>query len=379
MTPAPVFVVGRFPPPADGQTLATERCASLLDATFDVHRLNTQAPPGSDPLSVTSGFNLRRTLHYASVGRRLAASLRQRPEAPVLWPSISPAPLGHLRDVLTTVPAFARAQPVAGVLHRAGFEDLFGSPLAASARRLVRRLDAVVFLNETLADRCAPHVPDAKRRVIPNTVRGAVVPSAEAVEARRQRGPGAPLQVLFLSNMLPEKGYLDVLDAVARLVGRGADVRARFVGRWPDESTHAAFLARAAHLGVADRVDVLGIVTDVDAVRGLLLDADVFVLPTTHPTEAQPVVLLEALSAGTPIVTVDRPVTRQILTDGVEGALVPPHAPDAIADAIARLTASDTWATVGAAARRRFDAAFAPAVVRDLWVGLLEELESRRR
>lgn len=373
----PVAVVGRFPPPLDGQTLATERCAALLDRDHHVHRLDTQAP-GPDPLSATPRLDLRRGLHYVRLHGHLRRALQTLPRTPVLWHAVSPAPLGHLRDVLTTAPAFREDQPVAAVLHRAGFEALFQTArTAGTARRLVRRLDAVVFQSEALAGRCAAVVPEAKRWVIPNTVRDETVPPPSVVDARRRAGPGGPVRLLFLSNMLPEKGHVDVLDAVAVLTGAGLDVQARFVGGWPSDAARQAFLARARDSGVADRVDVAGPVADAAAVRQYHLGADVFVLPTTHPTETQPIAVLEALAAGTPVVTVERPIMRGVVTDGVEGRLVPPRAPEAIARAVREITEPDVWASTSAAARARFDRTFSPAVVGGRWRALVAEMAAR--
>lgn len=361
----PVVVLGRFPPPPDGQTLATERCASFLDDAFDVTRLDTE-PPGPPALTAHPTFSVSRAAHFLRLRRRLADALRRHAGAPVLWHAISPAPLGHARDVLATVPTFAPGQPVVGVLHRATFDALFGSAATRwSARRLVRRLDGLVFQSPALAARCGDEVPEAKRILVPNTVRDAAVPSGAEVEARRAVGPGRPLRVLFLSNHLPEKGHADVLEAVARLAARGVVVRATFAGGWPSADARAAFEARIGRLGVD--AEVLGPVAEAAEVRRLHLEADVFALPTTHPTETQPIAILEALAAGTPVVSVDRPVLRDMVEDGVEGALVPPHTPAAIADALEALAAPDRWRAASAAARARFDRQFSPAVVGAQW------------
>ena len=372
---APVFVLGRFPPPADGQTLATERCAAFLDEAFDVRRLDTQAP-GPDPLTAHPRFDLARARHYLGLRRRLAEALGRAPAAPVLWQAVSPAPWGHLRDVLATVPALAPSQPLVAVVHRAGFEALSGSALTAwTSRRLVRRVDAFVFLSRALADRSASVVPEAKIRVVPNTVREALLPSADAVVERRSRGPGTPLQVLFLSNLMPEKGFADVLEALGLLRQRGVAAELTVAGRWPGDAARAAFEARANALRVTARLT--GPVSAADDVARLHLAADVFALPTTHPTESQPVSVLEALAAGTPVVSTDRPILRDILTDGVEGALVRPHDPAALAEALRALTDPSRWRAASAAARARFDRAFHPDVVGARWRDLAAEWTTR--
>ena len=54
----------------------------------------------------------------------------------------------------------------------------------------------------------------------------------------------------------------------------------------------------------------------------LLLDADIFVLPTYYPREGQPWVLIEAMAAGLPIVTTDQAAIRETVDYGVNGFLV---------------------------------------------------------
>ncbi len=366
----PVFVLGRFPPPFDGQTLATERIASLLEDRFDVQRLDTQAPEG-DHVRGDEGFSFSRFRHYLGLRATLRAALARRPTAPVLWNSISPMPLGHWRDVLTTMPAFQPGQPVHAVLHRATFDGLFTGRLTApTARRLVRRMTSFVFQSEHLATACAPWVPEAKRLVIPNTIDDAVVCTEREVEAKQAAySTDRPLRLLFVSNMLPEKGYLDVLRAVGLLQERGLGVETDFVGGWPAEAARAAFEREAASLGGSVRHH--GAVADRAAIKALYLAADAFILPTVHPTETQPKAIIEALGAATPVITTRRPIMEALVHDGREGFLVEPHTPPAIAEAVERLRDPDRWRSLSARARARFELAFSPASVRLRWEALL--------
>jgi glycosyltransferase involved in cell wall biosynthesis len=291
----------------------------------------------------------------------------------VLWHSVSPTTLGHLRDAVATVPAFGPRRPVYAVLHRATFERLSRSALTRrSARALVRRVDAFVFQSEHLARRCAAVVPPEKRVVIPHTVDEAAACTAGEVGRRLADGPGRPLRLLFLSHMIREKGYLDVVEAAGRLRQRGVPFRLDMAGGWPRDGDRAAFEARVRAAGVADAVVHHGALRDRAEVRRLHLAADVFLLPTYHPTETQPIAILEALGAGTPVVSVDRPILHDIVPGGGGGALVPPRAPGALADAVERLAEPGAWAAAAAAARARYEAAFAPEAVRDRWLALLD-------
>ena len=379
-SPAPrsVVVAGRFPPPLDGQALATARLADLLASDLGgaaaVGRVDVGAPEGAG--LVTGGrFRAGRALHFLRLPARLRRALTDVPGAPVLWPSVSPSPLGHARDLATVVPAFGR-RPVVAVVHRGDFERLFRSPLtAATGRALVRRLTAVAFLTEGLAERCAPFVPHAKRWVVPNTIDDAAVPAPPEVEAARGARAGrGGIRLLYLSGMIPSKGYSDVLEALAVLRRRGVEATATFAGRWPSAEDEAAFRARAAALGVGGEARVLGGVSDRAEVRRLYLDADLFVLPTTYPVEAQPLTVIEAFAAGTPVVVTRHAGLPEMVADGQEGAFVAAGAPDQIADAAVRLTRPDVWRGASVRARARFEGQFSPAVVGARWQALLDPL-----
>ena len=369
----PVAIIGRFPPPLDGQSIATRRLATLLETERGIETFSIN-PGEGEIVQSRVRFRMGTAAYFARTGRRLRAWLRERASSPVLWTSISGSRLGHFRDLLTVVPAFAVGQPVLGVVHHGGFADLFDHPLTRrSARHLVRQLAGVVFLSETLAAR-ASGVPPAKRLVVPNTIDAALIATDAELTAKRQRRQlGGPLRVLYFSNMIPSKGYLDVVRAVGLLHARGIAVQAHFVGRWDSKTGREAFERAVEAAGASGVVTHHGGVADRDAARAHYLAADVFCLPTTYPTEAQPLTVIEALASGCPAVVTPHASLPEMI-DEASGAFVPPHDPHALADALARVGAPEAWPALSRGARARFDALFSPEAVRNRWRSVLEGL-----
>ncbi len=367
----PVCLVGNFPPPVNGQTLATQRLAGLLAPSRAVRCLDTSA--GGERVRAETRWSLGRALHYLRLRRRLRQALAALPGAPVLWASISPTVPGHLRDVLTVVPAFRPGQAVYAIVHWGDFERVFRHPLTAStARRLARRLRGFVFLTEQLAERCARWIPAAQRFVIPNTIDEAVLCAEEEVAAKQaRRRDSRPLRLLYLSNMIASKGYLDVLEAVRLLAARGLDLHADFVGRWTSDADRAGFGQRVEAAGLAGVVTHHGGVSDRAQIKALHLQADVFLLPSYYPTEAQPLALIEALNAGTPVVATRHAGIPDMVRDDQEARLVPPRAPEAIVQAVERLADEAAGRGFSERARRRFEARFSPDAVRRLWEHLI--------
>ncbi len=369
-----VIVLGRFPPPLDGQTMATRRLADLLAEPFAVRRLNTSVAEEAF-VAVEVRFRWARLWHYLGLLPRLWRGLAGAPQASVLWASVSPAPLGHWRDLLATLPAFRPGQRVFAVLHRGGFEDLFRHPLTAlTARYLVRRLDGFVFLNEPFAARCAPWIPTEKRFVLPNTIDEAVICTEEEVAAKRAARRGRTrLRLLFLSSLIALKGYRDVLEAVRLLRARGVAVEARFAGRWGSPADRDYFEQFVRQHDLGETVTACGALTERAEVKALHRWADVFLLPSYHPTEAQPLALIEALAAGTPAVVTRHGGLPAMVQHGREAFLVPSRQPAALAEAVVALGDREAWQAFSEQARRRFEAHYSPMAVQRQWVALLRE------
>ena len=358
-----LLVVGRFPPPIDGQTLATKRLADLLNEGTDVHRLNIEPP-------VEATSKVKRLTHFLRIRPRLRKTLKRYPQATILWPSISPDLTGHFRDMLVTLPATRRDQRIVAVVHRGNFYSLFESGImSATARRLVDRVDQFVFLSQGLSDRCTGAIPEEKRIVIPNTIDDATVLPQKEVEAkRRERTAQDKLNVLFVGHMIPSKGYQDTLEAVRLLAARSVPVEAHFAGGWMEPADREAFLTGVASHNLEHVVFHHGAVSDRQAMRALHRNADVLVLPTWYRNEAQPLVIIEALNAGTPVISTPYRAIPDMFENGKGGYLVPPRDPEAIAEALQKLCDMERWTRMSIQARQRFESTFAPEQVREKWL-----------
>lgn len=367
-----VYVVGFFPPPVHGQSMGTLRLAELLSAHYEVRRVDL-AQGASDLLTTDKDRNPRKLLHYWRVGRQARTALQSAPAAPILWAAASPNLLGHGRDVFTVLPAFPAAHPLYVVIHRGTFDRLFRHPLTRwTTRRLVHRTQGFIFLNPDLSEACARWIPKAKRFVIPNTIdQELVFTDAEVRASQTDRSHRTTLRVLFLSNMMPEKGYLDALQAVRLLHARAIPVQADFVGRWFSDTDRRVFMRQLLRAGLETVVTHHGAVTDRRRIRRFYAEADVFLLPTFHPTEAQPITLLEAMNAGLPIVTTRTGGIPALVRAGQEALFVAPHDPADIARQLQQLTCPDTWLAFSTAARQRFLSCYSPEAVRQQWESLL--------
>lgn len=116
---------------------------------------------------------------------------------------------------------------------------------------------------------------------------------------------------------------------------------------------HDALARLAATMGIADRVRFAGALPLQD-LAALVASCDAYVFPTLE-YEASGLVLLEAMSAGVPVVAADQGATAEAIDrPGVNGVLVPSGRADALRDALRSLLAdAGSRERIGAAARKR--------------------------
>ena len=202
-------------------------------------------------------------------------------------------------------------------------------------RMLYRRADCVVVSNPVLAAR-SPLLRHARRvAVIPFGVdvrrfaRQAPHPRVSAFAAAT-RGPRA----LFVGRLVYYKGLHVLLDALRDWPGS-----LMVVGEGPLE---ADLRARAAALGVSDRVHWAGRVDDAE-LPSYYAAADVFVLPSVAITETFGVSQIEAMAAGVPVISTNLPTgVPWVNQHDVSGLVVEPDDAVALGAALRRLAADPT-------------------------------------
>jgi glycosyltransferase involved in cell wall biosynthesis len=171
----------------------------------------------------------------------------------------------------------------------------------------------------------------ARFAVIPNGVDLSRFASpAPRCAFRREFGvPSHALLLGVVARLEPEKGHQFLLDAMPIILRGAPDTWLAIVG---EGSSLAALRAQASSLGVAERVVFTGRREDVSA---LTADLTVAVLPSVR--EAQGISILEAMARRVPVVASAVGGIPEVVTSGVDGLLVPPADPPALAEAVLRL------------------------------------------
>jgi glycosyltransferase involved in cell wall biosynthesis len=234
--------------------------------------------------------------------------------------------------------------------------------------RAYMKAAAVTFYSQRLLDRALSlGLKRPGLSVVYPPVSETFVPRDVATRAdwRRELGISEPLVVLNVKRLHELAGQRYLIEAFARVARRRHDVRLVICGTGP---LRQELEDRAAVLGVGGKVTFTGLVAN-ELVARYAAVADVFVLPSL--LEALPTVAVEALAAGTPVISADHPgglELNEIFGDDV--SVVPRKKPEALADTLEDALASPrrTRPVTAEVVRDRFS----PQAVQSAYRGLYE-------
>ena len=392
-------MIGPLPPPMTGLSKALDSilrspvCAEQFEFTvLDLSQLYTVSGGGLTFEKIAGLFKLIRQT------RKLAKS----GSVDVFYLTNAQSTVGAVRDLfilhILGREKKKRNYKILVHLHGGSFHRLYlrSNPvLQLLMRKKYACVDRAVVLGEALKDMFKGLVPDSRVSVIPNCVDDEVLPDDSVLaEKITSFESGRTLRVLYLSNMIPEKGYPDVLDAAELCLKQGRDISFVFAGAFYSEKEKAEFQNRVDELnrefsscgseaapaklagggvaspvtaGCADNISenrestdstgssdntnstgsmetalpfppirYLGAVTGAEK-KKLLSESDLFVLPTYYPHEGQPITIIEAMSAGMPVICTDHAGISDLISDPENGCFVPARSPEKIAEKICAL------------------------------------------
>ena len=211
-------------------------------------------------------------------------------------------------------------------------------------QRFLRRVDAVVAVSQGILDvyRRSGLLDGVPRLRVVHTVPLLAAPPPEAVEGvRRRLGLGGRRLVLYVGKLSPGKGAADLVEAARRVAPAVPDALFVFVGEG-ELSRPEPFIRR---LGPLPNREVLA----------LYPLADVVVVPSVIP-DALSRVILEAMSAGRPVIATRVGGTPELVLDGKTGLLVERNDPAGLAAALLAILRDDALrGALGVAGRRHLE------------------------
>ncbi|HEY6696304.1 MAG TPA: glycosyltransferase family 4 protein [Solirubrobacteraceae bacterium] len=275
-----------------------------------------------------------------------------------------------LRDgvVIGTRPAInlAVAHVVSPSVVRVGQDHMnlrtYNDGLKAQIAAVYPRLDVVSTLTEGDADDYRRHLEGPTRVVcMPNGV----------PELGGRRAALDAKVVVAAGRMGPQKGFDRLLPVWAKVAREHPDWELRI---WGGGKGIGKLRRQADELGIADSAHIMGFTSKL---HEEFADSSLYVMSSRN--EGFPMVLLEAMSAGLPVVSYDCPTgPRDIVREGVDGYVVPNGDGDALAAALGRLMDDAEMRKAFGAAAVEGAARYDIAAIAGRWEELLAETEAAK-
>ena len=370
MTNKKILIVGLYPPPfSSGERVITQYVHDLLKPRYNIVSVDMSvgvlAPPTFKLASVA--YYAKVLLNFAFVFKSVYfLSRRQKFDLCYLTPASST--LGHIRDIIILKLLNSNVKKVVINIQNGNYDVVFKRNWHKKfTSSYISRISTAIFTSEILKRRSEQYIGANKCVVINNTVDKDIKCSAEEVSAaiayKMQR---TEFVIYYISNMTVSKGYMDLFNAVKNLNEKERKfVKVNFIGEWLSNEQLQEFEELVDKYQIKKNIVIHGKVNDRKKLKAFYLDANVFVLPTYFPREAQPVSIIEALNAGVPVIATNHASIPDLVKDNINGLLVEIKSPADIQSALSKLLQNkEIWLNMSNNARDYFNKNFTSEKIR---------------
>jgi len=298
-----ILILGPFPPPLFGVSLSNFVLKTgLLKKGYKVGIVNTA---GGEKIDAEVGaWDIRKLSFiksYFSLYKILSADVVYCTTGQTFFGIIKYAPfvlLSRLCGKKTIV-------HVKGGYLKRSYDEM--STIKKRLSKLVlSRYSAGIVLSKSLRELLEEFLPENKIFVQHNFIQDALIIPQEEILSQKKHDQ---LRIFYLSNLMKEKGIVELLDALELLSKNNIDFSAKIAGHIPKDGQD--ILDRMASI---ESVEYLGVVQK-EAKTKLLSWGNVFCLPTYYTMEGQPISIIEAMGFGNLILTTKHAGIPDICSD----------------------------------------------------------------
>ena len=198
--------------------------------------------------------------------------------------------------------------------------------------------------------------------------------TSSSAAINRSEAASLPVNLLFLSNLIPSKGVYVLLDACKMLKDRGVAFQCNFVGGESKEMDRRVFEEAVKERGLEGHVLYHGPKYGEEKEHYWSM-ADVFVFPTFYHNECMPLTILEAMQHGLPVVSTDEGAVPDMVVDGENGFVCRRKDAEGLAQALERLLLDEALRhRMGAEGYRRYKENFTLQCFEHRFTEILREM-----
>ena len=323
-----ILFILKLPPPVHGSTMMNKivQNSELLKNSFETTILESSISTDTKDIGK---WSLRKAILIFKNYFNLYQALRKdKPE--LVYFALSPISFAFIKDFISIIIIKFFDIPIVYHLHGKGISTYSKKWLFNILyKRAFTNQFAVVLADELRSDIERYHFSGIY--TVPNGIKADVDRSVfENTNLKSQ-----VFTLLYLSNFVKSKGLIEFLSACSILKRKSLDFNINIIGK-PIDIKQEEVKNYVVANNLESNLNFLGPAYDQQKIN-LMLSSDILVFPTFYANECLPLVLIEAMQCGLPIITSREGGIPSIIRDKKNGLLIDPRSPQEIANSIEEL------------------------------------------
>ena len=315
-----ILYLAPLPPPITGHSLVSK---VLLDELIKTHKVEIVDLSKDSFREGVDGF--KRIFQIINI---LIKILFKKKGKDRIYLTISESLAGNLKDLLIYLICFHSSYKIIIHLHGGSIKRQLWNKyifIKWANHFFIKRLRGVIISGESHVSIFSDIIPREKINVVPNFAQDYLFVNQSVIDLKFE---SPIIRVLYMSNLIPKKGYNELTDAFLLLSKEFKEkIQLDFAGAFDSEDQKIIFLNKISSY---NQITYHGVVSEASK-KSLFSKAHVFCLPTSY-FEGQPISILEAYASGCVVVTTAQSGILDIFEPGVNGYVIEPESPESIKD-----------------------------------------------
>ena len=370
-----IVIMAQTPPPYGGGEIMNEIMVKGLrnKNIYQIVHIDMSDKRGNANRGKFDFINIGKSL--LDLCRLFIALIKFQPS--IVYIPVSKYYQGFIRDSLYILLSSFFRTKIIGHLHGGYFTLNKGNFVKKNLTNyILKKIDILIVLGEKIKRRLKTQIPIESYFVIYNGINPILSESSSPYEIQQDN-----FNMIFIGNLKKSKGLFDILKAFSLIQEKTDHIELLIAGEWASNKDKKIIINYIAENKLEKFIKFWGLVTK-DRKIEFFRKGDVLVHPTYY--DGQPIVILEAMSAGLPIITTDVGSIAETVIHQENGFIIPEGRPDLIAEKVLLLYENRTlYMDMSCMSKRLFNARFTKEVflekMNDLFTKVLSESKSQLR